>query len=570
MADFTRLPFPKRLITMDMPDKYMALCFIYDGVQYQNLCRKENPDGTFNYSANCLAELPFLAPLYLAGSPNYNTSPVSGSESGLVRYEPNTPSPMPPFKAFLAHYWLPILLSVLVIFLTSFFFINYIVPIFKGKSGKRRMAKADNDGYISLGKIRYNPDEVLGMGSRGTIVYKGFFEKSRSCAIKRIVAQCLSLADREINLTRSLDHPNLVRYLATEADLQFIYIALDLAEFTLREVIENNRLPAVNLGKEEICRQAAQGLEHLHNLRIVHRDIKPENILISFPKRPNNQRFVMISDFGLSKELSNSETSPSSTLMRFDGTKGWMAPELMKSKADGSKLSPSESSDIFSLGCVFYYIIFNGRHPFGEVIDSRQSNILSDKDSIDEFRLFNSNANSDDSISNELAVFGNKLVRAMIVHEPEQRPPIGPVLKYPLFWSKREQLNFLTEVSDRMDNDKDVSKRVEHGRSSVIGFDWKQHLSQALLDDLKGSATKHRSYNERALKDLLRLIRNKRNHYNDCSEALKRDFGDIPDKFLSYFTSRFPQLIHHVYRAMQPHKNEPKFRDFYETDEYTF
>lgn len=572
MADFSKLPFPKRLITMDMPDKYMALCFIYDGIQYQNLCRKENPDGSFNYSANCLAELPFLPQQYLAGSSSLNASSAPGGESGLVRYDPNARSPMPPFKAFVAHYWLPILFGVLAIFLTSLIAANWLFPKFRRRNEERRMANVDENGNISLGKISFNPDNMLGMGSKGTCVYEGLFEKSQNCAIKRIVAQCLTLADREIDFLRSLQHPNLLRYLATEMDLQFIYIALELAEYTLRKVIEENKLVELDLSKEEICQQAALGLKHLHELNIVHRDIKPENILISFPRRPNNKRKVMISDFGLSKELSNFETCHSSSVMRyFDGTQGWMAPEIIQSKLEGSNLAPSRSADIFSLGCVFYYIIFDGKHPFGDVVEQRQNNILINKSFIDEFRMKNTGGDSNAGMTKELVVMGNELVRAMIESIPVNRPPISSILKFPMFWPKKDQLNFLTEVSDRMDKDKDVASRVEKGRAKVIGFDWKNGLTSALLDDLTGPTTKHRSYNEKTLKDLLRVIRNKRNHYNDCSVALKRDLGEVPDKFLDYFTSRFPELIVHVYKAMQPHKSEPKFRDFYEFQEnYNF
>ena len=38
----------------------------------------------------------------------------------------------------------------------------------------------------------------------------------------------------------------------------------------------------------------------------------------------------------------------------------------------------TQKVDIFSLGCVFYYILSKGKHPFGERIE-RETNILNDK-----------------------------------------------------------------------------------------------------------------------------------------------------------------------------------------------
>lgn len=39
-----------------------------------------------------------------------------------------------------------------------------------------------------------------------------------------------------------------------------------------------------------------------------------------------------------------------------------------------------------------------------------------------------------------------------------------------------------------------------------------------------------------------------RNHYNELPGSLKQELGSSPAEFLHYFTSRFPQLLFHVYR----------------------
>lgn len=570
--------FPRRFITMSMADKYMAVCFIYDGIQYQNLCKEENPDGTSNYSEKCLNSLSYNLPFIGSDS---NTS--LSTDSALVPYTRQDQNEFPDILSAISHYWFEVALLCLISALTfhiafitlrrrSSLFTSWFQTYSNERSQKVTRYSAgptvDEQGVISIGKISFDPKSVLGFGSKGTCVFKGDFEGSLNCAVKRIVSQYLSIADREVEFLRSLQDPNLVRYLATEQDAQFIYIALELAEFTLGELVETNRISTIGLSKEELCRQSAMGLAYLHKLDIVHRDIKPHNILISFPMKPSNDRKVMISDFGLSKQLGNMDTGHTSSAMRcFDGTQGWMAPEIVNAKMNEDKsLMPTKSADIFSLGCVFYYIISSGKHPFGQ-LDQRQTNILNDDSVLSTFNLLDDDGSD---LPEEVVVMAFKLIQSMIQHQPENRPPINSILKYPLFWSKADQLQFLQDVSDRIDkeeNNSDIVGQVERQRKKIFAFGWKDCLSQELQDDL-GS---FRTYNHRSVRHLLRAIRNKRHHYRELPECLKESLGEVPDGYMTYFSSRFPELLPHIYQAMQPCKNEGIFRAYYEQlDDYCF
>jgi serine/threonine-protein kinase/endoribonuclease IRE1 len=248
-----------------------------------------------------------------------------------------------------------------------------------------------SDGLIKIGKITYDPSQRLGHGCSGTIVYKGHFE-NRPVAVKRLLPECYTLADREVELLKHADqHQNVLRYFCTEADSQFRYIALELCQMTLHEYIHNQYNlaypPKQPLRLLSIIGQATKGLDHLHALDIVHRDIKPHNVLISFPDH-KGLVFAMISDFGLCKRLEmgiNSFSKKSGIL----GTEGWIAPELLddiygsiqeqfageSSNDSGRDISGEEkcqeiipkritkSVDIFSMGCVYYFVLTGGVHP---------------------------------------------------------------------------------------------------------------------------------------------------------------------------------------------------------------
>lgn len=107
---------------------------------------------------------------------------------------------------------------------------------------------------------------------------------------------------------------------------------------------------------------------------------------------------MLISDFGLCKKLEVDQTSFLPTAVA--GTVGWRAPEILRgdvriddsgeesqssrgsvgttsdaSTPTGKRTRLTKSVDIFALGCLFYYVLTNGGHPFGERYE-REANII--------------------------------------------------------------------------------------------------------------------------------------------------------------------------------------------------
>ncbi|XP_074647988.1 serine/threonine-protein kinase/endoribonuclease IRE1-like isoform X2 [Tubulanus polymorphus] len=342
-------------------------------------------------------------------------------------------------------------------------------------------------GYVRIGKIMFHPQQVLGHGCEGTFVYKGRFD-NRNVAVKRLLPECFSVADREVELLRESDqHPNVIRYFCMEQDNQFRYIALELCMATLQDYVEGKILEKFMLNPVTILKQAMMGIDHLHCLDIVHRDIKPHNVLISLPDSKDRVR-AMISDFGLCKKLSAGRMSFSKR-SGAAGTEGWIAPEM---------LDPEQrvtcKVDIFSSGCVFYYVLSKGKHPFGDSIH-RQANILNN-----EYRL--------DRLDKEAHSVEMDLISWMLHPEASCRPSVKSILKHPFFWSYEKQLMFFQDVSDRTEKvppEDYVVQSLESGGLEIVKKDWRKHITEELQTDLR----RFRSYKGSSVRDLMRAMRNK-------------------------------------------------------------
>ena len=119
--------------------------------------------------------------------------------------------------------------------------------------------------------------------------------EGRQVAVKRLLKTYNASADREISLLIESDgHPNVVRYHLKETRGDFVYLALELCDLSLHDLIGHIRSKLDRLDPDEkeknlhatksVLLQITKGAEHLHRLRIVHRDLKPANILLARKK----------------------------------------------------------------------------------------------------------------------------------------------------------------------------------------------------------------------------------------------------------------------------------------------
>ncbi|CAD8067816.1 unnamed protein product [Paramecium primaurelia] len=187
-------------------------------------------------------------------------------------------------------------------------------------------------------------------------VYLGTY-KSRQVAIKvldKSVPSYCELFNREVEILEQLQHPNLVKYIASYETFDKLYIIMDYVEGS-----NLTELSKSNLSEEmikSIIKQLLIVLTYLHNKDITHRDIKPDNILVGLDGK------VRLIDFGLSQQ--------SESKISYDkcGTLLFMAPEMIL------KMPYLKSVDMWSIG-IIQYLLYERKHPFNyeNLIESIQS-----------------------------------------------------------------------------------------------------------------------------------------------------------------------------------------------------
>ena len=408
-----------------------------------------------------------------------------------------------------------------------------------------------------------------------------------------MLPQYFELASQEVSLLQqSDDHPNVIRYFCQQSDQNFLYIAVELCQASIWDLYQGDEtfseertalMSEINRDAPRALAQIAAGLCHLHDLRILHRDIKPQNILIAYPKKnqASGPRFV-ISDFGLCKTLPDNASTLIGTTGNA-GTVGWKAPELINipaavdgkpnsSVASHSRDSSSSSEsgaastgvkravDVFSLGCVFFFVLTGGCHPFDDSegwIQLRELNVKKGKAN------FAPLYNLGDDVEEPM-----HLLSQMLAHRPEVRPSARQVLQHPFFWSAERRLNFLCDASDHWEREirdpPSVALEIlESFAKDVLGprGDFLLVLDKKFVESLG----KQRKYFGHKLLDLLRALRNKRNHFDDLPSDIQSRIGPVPDGYLRYWTTKFPKLLMACYTAVQQCglEGEARFRPYY-------
>lgn len=210
---------------------------------------------------------------------------------------------------------------------------------------------------------RYEIRGKIGQSDRD-IVYRGYdLLMNRDVAIKRIIKTGANqkMKDefarrlfKESDTLTSVKHPNIVTIYDVGSDEDGPYLVMEFVNGkTLEELIEKSLLTWTDF--VEMVMQTQEGLISSHKQNLFHNDIKPSNFMFTW--LPSGKFQVKIMNFGLSTLMWPQSKEGSETLEAVFGSLYFMAPEKFE------RLPLDCRSDIYSMGCVYYYAL-TGIYPF--------------------------------------------------------------------------------------------------------------------------------------------------------------------------------------------------------------
>ena len=202
---------------------------------------------------------------------------------------------------------------------------------------------------------KYEYKSLIGSGAFGKVrLYVDKDTKSLKYAIKTIKKNIfnkhsIESIKREVDILRSLDHPNIVKYFETYEDEYYLHIVMEyIAGDNLFLVLtDQKRFKFTERAISKIMICLLKAVLFLHHNGIIHRDIKPENIVFI---EQNNFNALKLIDFGLSIQQNARKDN------RRVGTPYYMAPEMI----DGNFVY---ASDVWSIGVILFTMV-TGKQPF--------------------------------------------------------------------------------------------------------------------------------------------------------------------------------------------------------------
>ncbi len=206
----------------------------------------------------------------------------------------------------------------------------------------------------------YEMIRILGQGGMGSVMLARSLKDGRAVAVKTLLPevavseQSLKRFLREIEVSASLQHPNIVSYIEHGTHNGVVYLVTEFVGGMDASKLAKHRGGKLNYQEVvKIIEQTLAALDFAHAQGFVHRDIKEQNILVegTFPNYRSK-----LTDFGLAKSFKQAGMSGVTMVGDVAGTIAYMPPEQVR---DFKEVRPP--SDIYACGMTAYSLL-TGTH----------------------------------------------------------------------------------------------------------------------------------------------------------------------------------------------------------------
>ena len=253
---------------------------------------------------------------------------------------------------------------------------------------------------------------------------------------------------KQINILKTLDHPNIIKIYEFYSTEKYIYIINELC--TGGELF--NRIVEVKYFSEStacfIMRQLLSAVAYCHEKGVIHRDLKPENILIENSEDKNKEYFnIKIIDFGTCEILKNKK------LTEKIGTSFYIAPEVLKN-------GYNEKCDLWSCGVILYILLFGSPPFYGK----------NEKETFQ--KILDGNVSFKHKLWSKISEEAKNLVTKLLEVDPNKRLSAAQALEH-VWFKKNINLDLLKETKN--------PESIGMFMKNITEFCAEQKLQQATL-----------------------------------------------------------------------------------------
>jgi len=309
-----------------------------------------------------------------------------------------------------------------------------------------------NDVIVSQNKedpnLDYKKLNFLGEGSFAAVykVQNRITDNIRAMKVINKSSNCSEEDEKdflnEINILRTLDHPNILKIFEFYSNKESYSIITELCSMgeLFQEIIDKG--PFTENYSAYVMFQILSAINYCHKMKIIHRDLKPENILI-IERDKNGYPRIKICDFGTAKLFEKGAIQ-----RKLVGSSYYIAPEVLKKCYD-------EKCDVWSCG-VILYILLSGRPPFAGDDDKE---IMS--------KVAQGKYDLSSSPFNKLSKSCLDLIQKLLVMNPAKRYSAQEALAHPWFKENKSKELF-NQIKDESTIKKLLSNLKTYKRVSVI------------------------------------------------------------------------------------------------------
>lgn len=207
----------------------------------------------------------------------------------------------------------------------------------------------------------YTVGNLLGYGGMGAVYLAWHKQTGQQVALKVMLSR-VAIDNRakeeflrEIEVTRTLQHPHIVQFLGCGAQGSTFYFFLEYCEEGTVMQLMDKRGGRLTLDEARpILLQALEGLAFIHARGFVHRDLKPPNILL---RGGEGHSIAKVSDMGIAKSFEKAGFSGMTATGNYVGSYPFMPREQVTSF---KYYQPA--SDVWAMGAT-YYLMLTGYFP---------------------------------------------------------------------------------------------------------------------------------------------------------------------------------------------------------------